>query len=98
MPSPTPAAHSASKDVAPGFARHLATYWAEHAIRVKPLTPGDIQSGQNDTFKRRYSARVPLGRMGQPDELHGALIYLASDASSYVTGQNIVVDGGLTCW
>jgi NAD(P)-dependent dehydrogenase (short-subunit alcohol dehydrogenase family) len=94
----TPAAYAVSKAAVIGLARYLATTWAEHRIRVNVLTPGGIESGQNDTFRQRYSARVPLGRMGQPSELHGALLYLASDASSYVTGQNIVVDGGLTSW
>ena len=55
-------------------------------------------TGQNETFRSRYSARVPMGRMGADTELHGALIYLASDASSYVTGQNLIVDGGLSAW
>jgi len=94
----TPAVYSASKAAVIGLARHLATYWAEHNIRVNVLTPGGIESGQNDTFRNLYSARVPLGRMGAADELHGALLFLASDASSYVTGQNIIVDGGLACW
>lgn len=94
----TPAVYSASKAAVIGLARYLSTYWAEHRIRVNVLTPGGIESGQNDTFSRRYSARVPMGRMGQSSELHGALLYLASDASSYMTGQNLVVDGGLTSW
>lgn len=94
----TPASYSASKAAVIGLARHLATYWAHHNIRVNVLTPGGIESGQNEEFSRNYSARVPLGRMGNANELHGALLYLASDASSYVTGQNIIVDGGLACW
>jgi NAD(P)-dependent dehydrogenase (short-subunit alcohol dehydrogenase family) len=94
----TPAVYSVSKAAVIGLARHLATVWAEHRIRVNVLTPGGIESGQNETFRKRYSDRVPLGRMGKASELHGALLFLASDASSYVTGQNIVVDGGLTSW
>ena len=94
----TPASYSASKAAVIGLARYLAAYWAHHGIRVNVLTPGGIESGQNETFSRRYSARVPLGRMGNANELHGALLYLASGASSYVTGQNIIVDGGLACW
>lgn len=94
----TPAVYSVSKASVIGLARHLATTWAEHHIRVNVLTPGGIESGQNETFRKLYSARVPLGRMGKASELHGALLFLASDASSYVTGQNIVVDGGLTSW
>lgn len=94
----TPAVYSASKAAVIGLAKYLATYWAERRIRVNVLTPGGIESGQNDTFRQKYSNRVPLGRMGLDTELHGALVFLASDASSYVTGQNVVVDGGLSCW
>jgi len=94
----TPAVYSASKAAVIGLARYLATYWAQHKIRVNVLTPGGIESGQNDVFRQSYSSRVPLGRMGRDNELHGALIFLASDASSYVTGQNIIVDGGMSCW
>ncbi len=94
----TPAVYSASKAGVIGLARYLATYWAGVGIRVNALTPGGIESGQNDIFRKNYSNRVPLGRMGDANELHGALLFLASDASSYVTGQNIIIDGGLTCW
>jgi len=94
----TPAVYTASKAAVIGLTKHLATYWAEKGIRVNTLTPGGTESGQNDEFKRRYAARIPLGRMANASEMVGALLYLASDASSYVTGQNIIVDGGLECW
>lgn len=94
----TPAVYTASKAAVIGLSKYLATYWADKNIRVNTLTPGGNESGQNDTFKKKYSARIPLKRMGQPDEMVAALIYLASDASSYVTGQNIVIDGGLSAW
>lgn len=94
----TPAVYAASKAGLLGLTRYLATYWADHGIRVNAITPGGVSSGQNDEFKNRYAARVPMGRMANSDEMVSALIYLASDASSYVTGQNIVVDGGLSAW
>ncbi|MGM9513402.1 SDR family oxidoreductase [Roseateles sp. DB2] len=94
----TPAVYSASKAGLWGLTHYLSSYWGQRNVRVNALTPGGIQSGQNQTFTDRYSQRVPMGRMGQADDLVGALVYLMSDASSYVTGQNIVVDGGLTAW
>jgi NAD(P)-dependent dehydrogenase (short-subunit alcohol dehydrogenase family) len=92
----TPAVYSASKAAVLGLTRYLATYWADKGIRVNSISPGGVESGQNDTFKENYSRRVPMGRMAQADELVGAILYLASDASSYVTGQNLIVDGGLS--
>lgn len=94
----SPAVYSASKAAVIGLTQHLATYWASQGIRVNCISPGGAESGQNEEFMRRYSARVPLGRMAQPDEMVNTLIFLASDASSYITGQNIMIDGGLSTW
>lgn len=94
----TPAVYSASKAAVIGLSQYLATYWASQGIRVNTLTPGGTESGQNEEFKRRYAARVPMGRMAAASEMVGALLYLLSNASSYVTGQNILVDGGLSAW
>jgi len=93
-----PAVYSTSKAAVVGLTRYLAANWGDHRIRVNALVPAGVESGQNDTFKARYSARVPLGRMAQATEMVGALVYLASDASSYVTGHCLVVDGGLSAW
>jgi NAD(P)-dependent dehydrogenase (short-subunit alcohol dehydrogenase family) len=94
----TPAVYSASKAGVIGLTKHLATYWAERGVRVNSISPGGIESGQNSRFISKYSQKVPMNRMGRCDEIVGAVIYLASDASSYVTGHNLVIDGGLSCW
>lgn len=97
-PINTPAVYSASKAAVIGLTRHLATYWADRNVRVNTLTPGGVGASQNETFVAKYSNRVPMRRMGQPNDLVGAVVFLASNESAYVTGQNIIVDGGLTSW
>ena len=94
----SPAVYSAVKAGGEGLVRWLATYWAEHGIRVNAIVPGGVEAGQNDTFKARYSARIPLGRMARSEEIVGAAVFLASDAASYITGQSLFVDGGLSAW
>jgi len=91
--------YNASKGGIINFTRYLAAYYGEYNIRVNCISPGGItHKGENETFIKKYSEKVPLGRKANPDEINGALIFLASDASTYVTGHNLVVDGGYTIW
>lgn len=94
----TPAIYSASKAGLWGLTKYLASYWGKQGVRVNAVTPGGIFSGQNDRFVSNYSARTMMDRMGEPHEIADAVAFLASDGSTYVTGQNLVVDGGLTAW
>jgi NAD(P)-dependent dehydrogenase (short-subunit alcohol dehydrogenase family) len=97
-PFTTAAVYSASKAGIYGLTRYLATYYGPHNVRVNAVTPGGIFNGHEDPFLSAYNARVPMRRMGEAWELRGVMQFLASDASTYVTGQNIPVDGGRTTW
>lgn len=94
----TPAAYSASKAGLIGLARHFATLWGKYYIRVNVLTPGGVYDGQEESFHKEYVKRTPLGRMAVWSDYNGAVLFLASDASRYMTGANLVVDGGWTAW
>jgi NAD(P)-dependent dehydrogenase (short-subunit alcohol dehydrogenase family) len=94
----TPLVYSASKGAVSAISRHIATMYGPMGIRANTLIPGGVQSGQNEAFVARYSAHVPLGRMGMPADIANALVFLASDASAYMTGQELVVDGGRAIW
>ncbi|MEK7333547.1 MAG: SDR family oxidoreductase, partial [Nitrospirota bacterium] len=93
-----PVAYSAIKGGIIALTRYIATYYAKYNVRANTVSPGGIFDNQQETFVKRYSDKTPLGRMGSPSEVTGAVVFLASEAASYITGQNLIVDGGWTAW
>jgi len=93
-----PVTYSVVKTGLVGLTRYLATYWAEAGIRVNAISPGGVYNNQPEEFVQRLASLIPLGRMAKMDEYQAAILFLCSDASSYMTGTNLVIDGGRSCW
>jgi NAD(P)-dependent dehydrogenase (short-subunit alcohol dehydrogenase family) len=93
-----PVTYSVVKSGLLGLTRYLSTYWAGQNVRVNALSPGGVYNGQPDEFVQKLTSLIPMGRMAHSDEYKGAVLFLVSDASSYMTGGNLVIEGGRTVW
>tara|TARA_Y100000590_G_scaffold346139_1_gene396281 strand:- start:42465 stop:43322 length:858 start_codon:yes stop_codon:yes gene_type:complete len=94
----TPAFYAVSKAGVIHLTKYLATYWAKKNVRVNSISPAGVYRGHDSSFVKKLSEHIPMGRMALPNEFKGAIIYLSSDASSFVTGHNLIIDGGRTIW
>lgn len=93
-----PVSYSVVKHAMIGLTKYLAVYWAEKGIRVNTLCPASLSNGQNEEFVKKLSTRIPMGRMSRPDEYPATVLYMLSEASSYMTGATVILDGGRTSW
>lgn len=93
-----PVTYSVIKHGLVGLTKYLATYWADKNIRVNTLCPAGVENGQDEIFKKKLTNLIPMGRMANVDEYQSTVLYMISDASSYMTGAMVIVDGGRTCW
>ena len=93
-----PVTYSVVKHGLIGLTKYLATYWCEQGVRCNALSPGGVYAGQNDVFVSKLAQLIPLGRMAEADEYRGAIAFLCSDASAYMNGANLVIDGGRSAW
>ena len=93
-----PIPYSVSKSAIINLTKYLAVYWAKKNVRVNCISPAGVYKDHEPSFVKKLSEQIPLGRMALPNEFKGAIVFLASDASSFVTGHNLVIDGGRTIW
>jgi len=98
LQSVKPVSYSVLKHGLIGLTKYLATYWAKDGVRVNSISPGGVYNNQPSDFVERLTNLIPMGRMANRDEYEAAIVFLVSDASSYMTGANLVIDGGRTCW